>query len=345
MTRRGFAELRSNILSISTIAGLVFWIASRLIVYETVLSPTGDPGQKATRTRAPDRNRDKEPMFVVVLDPGHGGSALGACSPATKICEKDFVLHLALEAEKTLETIPGVRVFLTRYDDIDRSLHHRTDIAVESSADLFISLHANASPNRDQQGFEVYVYPPSPGLGENTTPLPQDPFAMDGGDWHVNLILGDLEGEQTRGCSILFGKLLLEEMERNLPGRENRGLKQKGLAVLSNLPIPGILVEVGFLDHPSEGRLLLQRNFQENILHALKASIYRWIKQDEECRTIRIRQAADSADDPDEYDFMPPPFRREYRRRKREENRLRLHDTTRNAPWLLSPRERSGLLG
>lgn len=337
---------RSNILSTSIIAGFVFWVASRLIVYEVALSPNGFPQNPTAKNRLSHTRRgDKEPMFLVVIDPGHGGSALGACSPSTRICEKDLTLHLALQAKETLEKIPGVRVFLTRYDDFDRCLHNRTTIAQELEADLFISLHANASPKRDQHGFEVYVYPPSPGLGENTVQLPQDPMVMHAGDWHVNVVLGDLQGERTRDCSILFGKLLLDEMERNLTGRENRGLKQKGLAVLSRLKMPGILLEVGFLDHPQEGRLLLQKEFQEEILQSLKESLSRWLKKDDECRMIPIRHAGSPEDDSDEYEFMPPFLRREYRRRKRKENNRHLNNTTQNAPWRLSPRERSGLLG
>lgn len=337
-------------MSTTTIASLVLWIASRLVVYEPAILQyiNADAVKRQLEAVQPKEKEEKKHKLLVAIDPGHGGTARGACSPTTRMCEKSFTLHLALKAKESLETIPGVKAILTRNEDTDLSLYHRSDIAKMSGAGLFVSLHANASPKRDQQGFEVFVYPPSPFHGETVAPFPEDPFSISSGDWQVNVILSDLNGQVMRSCSMEYGSLLLEEMEKEMVGRQNRGLKQKGLAVLSRLEIPGILVEVGFLDHPYEGRLLLERKFQKQILSALKGSVIRWLQRptDDKCTKINLHHTnllnpglkTNEEENPNGH-----PSRRRLRRKKQKHSPKR-KNAGQNAPWLLSPKERAGLL-
>lgn len=337
-------------MSTTTIASLVLWIASRLVVYEPAIlqyinRDVSENQREATQSKNTETNKHK---LIVAIDPGHGGTARGACSPTTRMCEKGFTLHLALKAKEALETIPGVKAILTRNEDTDLSLYHRSDIAKMSGAGLFISLHANASPKRDQQGFEVFVYPPSPSHGEMVAPFPEDPFSISSGDWQVNVILSDLNGQVMRNCSLEYGGLLLEEMEKNMLGRQNRGLKQKGLAVLSRLEMPGILVEVGFLDHPYEGRLLLEGKFQKQILNALKSSVMRWLQRptEDKCRKTNLHHANLLNPEHKKKEEHTPnilPHRRRLRRKKQKLS-PKSKNAGQNAPWLLSPKEKDGLL-
>jgi N-acetylmuramoyl-L-alanine amidase len=348
--------------STTTLTTLLFWVASRLVVYEPALQkstflemPATKKGSLSHRLsvgkgvetakahpKTHAQREAKEAKLVVAIDPGHGGSARGACSPVTGVCEKKLMLHLALEAKKRIEEIPGVRVLLTRNDDTHLTLYDRSAIAQRKEADLFVSLHANASPKGDQQGYEVFVYPPSSLFGTSVTPLPPDPHSPEFSDWHVRVVLGDLKGQSMRKCSLLYGRLLLKTMKKKLRGRPNRGLKQKGLGVLSTLKIPGVLVEVGFLDHPYEGKLLLEHRFQDKILSTLKRSVLNWLQHPKarKCRRENLHHTEHEAPEQE----GPPPTLRQKRRRRKLRKTLRRHNVGKNAPWHVSPKEQNGLL-
>ncbi|HUS62880.1 MAG TPA: N-acetylmuramoyl-L-alanine amidase, partial [Kofleriaceae bacterium] len=96
---------------------------------------------------------------LVMLDPGHGGSNTGAASVMQGVFEKDLTLALANAVKQRLEA-KGIAVQLTRDGDEYVSLRERTRRANAAEADLFISLHANASPARSQRGFETYLLTP-----------------------------------------------------------------------------------------------------------------------------------------------------------------------------------------
>ena len=103
----------------------------------------------ATKKAAPTR------IHKIVLDPGHGGRDPGAIGPGG-IKEKDVVLRIAKKLAKKLKRKMGVKVILTRHDDSYIPLEDRTAIANAHDADLFISIHTNASHNRRVRGIETY---------------------------------------------------------------------------------------------------------------------------------------------------------------------------------------------
>jgi N-acetylmuramoyl-L-alanine amidase len=228
----------------------------------------------AARTPEPPA-ADRQKPLVVVIDPGHGGSARGACNPRFRICEKTLAMDLAWRTRAVLETLPGVKVVLTRHRDVHRSLYARTRIAETSGGHLFLSLHANASPRKNQHGFEVFVYPPlTPHKRLSLGPTP----VSEGNRWEVSTILSDLHQQALRRCSVTLAEFTLIHLASRMPARLNRGLKQQHLGVLSGLKIPGILVEVGFLDHPIEGRRLLTSRNHQRIAQALRDAVLTWMK-------------------------------------------------------------------
>lgn len=217
--------------------------------------------------------------FVIVLDPGHGGTEKGACRPATDICEKGFTLVLARRVKRVLDTLPNVRVVLTRSRDVHMSLYNRAAKAIDYKAALFISLHGNASPRRDQQGFEAFVYPPEE-LSEGFRECGTEANALDArsmGAWQVNTILKDMSRQSLRRCSVRLAQNVLKHLSWKLDRSLNRGLKQKPLAVLAPLNMPGFLLEVGFLDHPNEGFRMLKERYQHNVALAIKRSVKSWL--------------------------------------------------------------------
>jgi N-acetylmuramoyl-L-alanine amidase len=122
------------------LAGALFWAGLLLLMPVSVTSADG--------ARGPDR------FDVVVLDAGHGGHDEGANGPSG-LREKDLVLDVTRRLAKRLDR-RGVRVILTRKDDRFLSLEERTAVANDARADLFVSIHANASPSRKPRGIETY---------------------------------------------------------------------------------------------------------------------------------------------------------------------------------------------
>jgi N-acetylmuramoyl-L-alanine amidase len=211
------------------------------------------------------------PAPIVVLDPGHGGSNPGATG-VTGLAEKQLSLAIAnLVAERLRAR--SIRVQLTRTTDRTLTLRQRVALADRLPADLFVSIHANASPTRTQRGFETYLVTPH-GIdvdgralrSDTTTPRP-------GVDPDVALVLDDVE----RGASQWEAAELAVRIQRALRdprgGDGDRGVRQDAHHVLLGATMPAVLVEVGFLDHPIEGRQLAEPAVQAQIADAIADAI------------------------------------------------------------------------
>jgi N-acetylmuramoyl-L-alanine amidase len=208
---------------------------------------------------------------TVVLDPGHGGSNLGA-QGAAGLREKHLTLTLANLVAQRLRS-KGIAVTLTRTGDRTLTLRQRVELADQLPADIFVSIHANASPNRAQRGFETYVLT-ARGVDVDaralrsgtTTPRP-------GVDPEIALVLDDVE----RGASQTESAELAVRMQRALRDRRgaerDRGVRQDAHHVLLGATMPAVLVEVGFIDHPIEGRQLAEASVQAQIAAALAEAI------------------------------------------------------------------------
>jgi len=105
------------------------------------------------RGQEPDQST-YQPVRLVVIDPGHGGWQFGAVGPGG-LREKDLVLDIALKLGAQLR-LAGMRVVYTREKDVFLSLAERAEIANRAKADLFVSLHANSSPDPTARGSETY---------------------------------------------------------------------------------------------------------------------------------------------------------------------------------------------
>jgi len=208
---------------------------------------------------------------VVVLDPGHGGSNAGALG-ATGLQEKQLSLALACRVAERLRA-RGIAVQLTRTTDQTMTLRQRVAIADRMPADLFVSIHANASPTRTQRGYETYVLT-ARGIdvdgralrSDTTTPRP-------GVDPDLALVLDDVE----RGASQWEAADLAWRIQRALRDRRgpdgDRGVRQDAHHVLLGATMPAVLVEVGFIDHPIEGRQLAEPAVQAQLAEAITEAI------------------------------------------------------------------------
>lgn len=210
--------------------------------------------------------------FRVVIDPGHGGTNLGARGAAEGVLEKRVTLEVAKQLAADLRGA-GLDVALTR--DIDRTLtlRQRALVANRQGADLFVSVHANASPSRSQRGYETYVLTPT-GVDVIAPALRDDePASRPGVAPAVAGILEDVE----RGANQWEAADLAAAMQaqlREVRGKDgDRGVRQDAHHVLLGATMPAVLVEIGFVDHPIEGHELTEPEVQAGIAKALATAV------------------------------------------------------------------------
>lgn len=216
---------------------------------------------------------------TVVIDPGHGGDEVGAKGPAGTL-EKDVTLAIARKLRAALGNVLGLQVFLTRDKDEEVPLDERTAIANNYKADLFISIHANASRVHAASGAEVYFlsYQASDEEGrrmarvEGGESVPTQ-VATPGSE--LALILWDMaQAEHLEESSSLASRI--QEELAGVTGSEGRGVKQAPFRVLVGAAMPAVLVEVAFISHPDEEKLLVSDAYQSKVVAALVKGIARF---------------------------------------------------------------------
>ncbi|HXN56649.1 MAG TPA: N-acetylmuramoyl-L-alanine amidase [Myxococcales bacterium] len=253
-----------------------------------MLRPTGSPLTLALScalacalpTRAQELPARDGPL-VVVLDPGHGGPHhRDGAHGRGGLVEKEIALQVAVRLKARLEQA-GATVLLTREDDTDVPLSARAQLANENAADLFLSIHCNSMPTRiarkRARGVETYFLSLEPtdaearllaeleNGGPDAVPLPapNDP---------VTGILADLALGQARNDGAALAQIIHRHLTR-ATGAHSRGVRQAPFVVLAGARMPAVLVEIGFISHPQEGRLLGKDGYQERIAAALAAGV------------------------------------------------------------------------
>lgn len=217
-----------------------------------------------------------ERPFVVVLDAGHGGDNLGCASADGHVREKHFTLGLALELEARLaERLPHAEVLLTREGDQGMTLAERVAIANETDADLFLSIHANASPGRSQSGFESYVLEARASGQEAARTAQRENQGGDrkGASRDAAAIVTELRRAAHREAAARFAATIQRAQAARFPTRLDRGVRQAPFDVLMGANMPAVLFEAGFLDHPEEGALLQDPASRAQIVDGLVEAI------------------------------------------------------------------------
>ncbi len=221
------------------------------------------------------RNSGPTRLRMVALDPGHGGAEVGA-EGRNGLFEKEVVLSIARRLRELLQERLGLQVILTRDGDRDLALDERTALANNNKADLFISIHADASPSRDAKGSSVYFlsYSSSDGEGSVTSAGGPDLFSGDSG---LDFILWDMAQASHLSQSSRLAEIFQEEL-LTATGTEkgNRGIKQNTFRVLKGATMPAVLVEVGFISNSEEEELLKTRDYQERLAEALYRGVVRF---------------------------------------------------------------------
>jgi len=242
-----------------------------------------DLEEKEKEQRQFTRELKAKKKRIVVIDAGHGGDDPGAVGPR-KTLEKDIVLALAQNLQKTLDATGEVRAFLTRRGDYFVPLNDRVKIAEEYGADLFISLHANGSRSRQTRGTSIYCLSLKGASDKATQVLAQKENESDmlGGTSLVparkdlDTILLDLEQTHAINESLHLGGLVLSEL-----GRVNHiqfsQPRQAGFAVLKAPEFPSILIETAYITNPNEEMSLRKNSFQDRLCQAIAVAVQKYL--------------------------------------------------------------------
>lgn len=223
-------------------------------------------------------------LRCIVIDAGHGGKDPGAVGNGQQ--EKTINLGVALKLGHMIEQqLPGVKVVYTRKDDRFIALADRSKIASQARADLFISIHTNASTSSSASGTETYVMGEDKGnrnlsvvMRENAVISLEADYTSRYEGYDPNssesLILFSLMQYAYQSQSLSLAELIQNQYAR-FARRGNKGVKQAGFLVLWRTPMPSVLTEVGFISNPTEAKFLGSADGQEKIA----ASIFRAVKE------------------------------------------------------------------
>ena len=222
---------------------------------------------------------------AIAIDPGHGGDDTGTRGPDGTL-EKDVTLAVARRLRNRIESQLGLRVVLTRNADTTVALDERAAIANNNRADLFISLHTNASVRESVTGAEVFYlslaeYDEEAHEASRYTGQPVP--VVGGGSRTIDIVPWELAQLAYVDQSARWAWTVADELSLRLP-MSPRGLQQAPFRVLVGANMPAVLVEMGFISNPDQEAQLTSTTFQDAIVSGLLRSLIRY--RDEVARGV-----------------------------------------------------------
>jgi N-acetylmuramoyl-L-alanine amidase len=213
----------------------------------------------------------------IVIDPGHGGRDPGAS--VRGLTEAELTLDVALRLEKLLQQVAGIEVILTRRTDEYIPLEERTAIANRENADLFLSIHANASRNTSARGVETYF------LSFASSPEAEAVAAREnaGSDRAMHNLPDIIKAialnnklDESRDLAGMVQESLVSRLGRVNGGVRDLGVKKAPFVVLIGAAMPSVLAEISFLTHKQDAQLLKTSAYRQRIAEALNAAVLRY---------------------------------------------------------------------
>lgn len=252
--------------------------AARRTTTKTASAAKAEPSEPST---TPLHTRDGQSTLTralglkigrIVIDAGHGGHDTGTIGP-TGLMEKDLCLDVALRLGKILQQkLPGADIVYTRADDTFVPLEERTRIANEAKADLFVSIHANSSPDHGARGVETYY------LNLRGTADAMEVAARENSSSQQGIHdLEDMVKKIARTEKIDESKELATDIQDSLAKRiqktakpvKNRGVRKAPFVVLIGADMPSILTEISFLSNPTDEQLLKKPEHRQRVAEGL----------------------------------------------------------------------------
>ncbi|WP_225181899.1 N-acetylmuramoyl-L-alanine amidase AmiB [Pectobacterium aroidearum] len=231
----------------------------------------------SSTTRAPVRQGNER--VVVAIDAGHGGQDPGAIGP-NGLREKNVTISIARKLQTLLNSDPAFKGVLTRDGDYFISVMGRSDVARKQGANLLVSIHADAAPNRNAKGASVWVLSNRRANSEMANWLEQhekqsellggagDLLANSSADPYLSQAVLDLQFGHSQRVGYDVATKVLRELQR-VGGLHKRRPEHASLGVLRSPDIPSLLVETGFISNVAEERLLGSNDYQEKIANAI----------------------------------------------------------------------------
>ena len=227
----------------------------------------------------------------IVIDAGHGGHDPGAS--ANGLSEADLTLDIALRLKRLLAKQPGIEVVMTRETDVFIPLEQRTAIANRETADLFLSIHANASRNANARGVETYF------LNFATNPEAEAVAAREnsasGRTMHslpsiVRAIALNNKIDESRDFAATVQKSMVRALSQRNKNLRDLGVKQAPFVVLIGAGMPSVLAEISFVTNKQEGQLLKTAAYRDTIAQALQDAVLRYQRSLKNRNTIAAKE-------------------------------------------------------
>jgi len=262
--------------------------SGRLVIDVTGQTTEGQPAaQPQAQPQTPQQPPQEAPPLLelnqpgglrtIVVDAGHGGEEDGAHGQAGTL-EKTVTLTVARRLKAALEARLGARVILTRDSDQTVGLDERAALANNNKADLFISLHANASVRPAMSGAEVF-YLSLAEYGEQAQRVAHGESeslpVFGGGTRDIEVILWEMAQARYIERSALLAQTIEAGLRARVP-MSPRAIQQAPFRVLVGANMPAVLVEMGFISNPQQEKQLASDEFQSAVVQALVESIVRF---------------------------------------------------------------------
>jgi N-acetylmuramoyl-L-alanine amidase len=225
------------------------------------------------------------PRYRIMLDPGHGGKDPGAMGKGG-IVEKDVVLAISQRLGRKLVEREQVEVLFTRTTDVFVPLEERIARANAAQADLFVSIHANASTNSELQGVETYYLNNTNDRATIRLATLENGWRLEGnspndGKSGLSFLLSDLiqNGKEEESIALAYHlqEAVVIRAKQRYPALHSLGVKKGPFYVLVGAHMPCVLVETAFITHPVEGRHLISSEYQDALAEGLFLGIVRFL--------------------------------------------------------------------
>lgn len=215
----------------------------------------------------------------IVIDPGHGGHDPGVLGRGLN--EAALVLDVALRLEKLLQKEPGVEVVLTRRTDVYVPLEERTEIANRHNADMFLSIHANASRNQDARGIETFFLSFASSADAEAVAARENSASTREMNQLPDLIKAitlNNKLDESRDLANIVQDSLVSTLSKAHKGVRSRGVKKAPFVVLIGAAMPSVLSEISFVSNKQELSLLKTPAYRQKIAESLHAAITKYRK-------------------------------------------------------------------
>jgi N-acetylmuramoyl-L-alanine amidase len=227
----------------------------------------------------------------IVIDPGHGGHDPGAKGKGTT--EAEMVLDVALRLEKLLQNTHRFEVLLTRRTDDFIPLPERTAMANREGADLFLSIHANASPNVQAHGVETYFLNFASNLSAAAVAARENAGsgqAMGALPDFVKAIALNNKLDESRDFATHVQRSMIDQLRGANKTIKDLGVKQAPFVVLIGASMPSVLAEISFLTNTQELKLLKSQAYRQRIAEALSSAIAKYQKSLAQSKAVAQQQ-------------------------------------------------------